>query len=737
MSKARIMETIISVAGEISPTLGKTISDVNKQLGGLNDAAIVAGAAVAAIGKAAVDATKYLKNLGTDYAKATNDIAATTGLMGEELEGLKDSMKEVYKANLGESMEDVAGGVSAVYRNTKLVGDELTEVTKAAYMLSDAFGYDIEESSRAAKAMMTNFGISGEEAMGLIAAGAQNGLDFSGEMIDSINEYSVQFAKLGFSADDMFQIFQQGADSGAWNLDKVGDAIKEFSIRSIDGSKTTVNAFTDLGLNADEMMAKFAQGGNEAEYAFKIVTDKLLSMKDEVARDAAGVALFGTQWEDLGVEAVKAMSNAQNAAYDANDALKGIENVKYKDLDSAMEGIKRKVEVALLPAAESVSNAFLEITPKIEEFVERAEPYIADLAEKIGPLINAAWELAEKGIGFLGKNIDKIIPVVTGLVGALVAFKGAMTIANAINSVQKALTAFKTASGAATTAMKLLNKVVGLNPFMKVATIIGIVIAAGVALYKNWDTIKLKLEELGGKVSEIWDKIAGWISGAIERIGEKFPIFGEYLKGWWKSIQDAVNNVKKIFKGIINFISNVFAGNWKGAWKNIVEIFGNIFGAIGNIAKAPINGLIGIINKAIKGINSIGIDLPDWLGGKSFSFNIKPIPMLASGGFTNGVSIAGEAGTEAVISFDPAYHDQNVSYWAQAGRLLGLDPTYALSGSSGGSYTNLGGVTFAPNITVQGSASKDDIVEAIREAYPEFLDMLDELLADREEVVYA
>lgn len=737
MSKARIMETIISIAGEISPTLGKTISDVNKQIGGVNDTAIIAGAAVAAIGKAAAEATKYLKNLGTDYAKATNSIAATTGLMGEELEGLKDSMKEVYKANLGENMEDVANGVSSVYRNTKLVGDELTEVTKAAYRLSDTFGYDIEESSRAAKAMMTNFGVSGEEAMGLIAAGAQNGLDFSGEMIDSINEYSVQFAKLGFSADDMFQIFQQGADSGAWNLDKVGDAIKEFSIRSIDGSKTTVNAFTDLGLNADTMMAKFAEGGNEAEYAFKLVTDKLLGMKDEVARDAAGVALFGTQWEDLGVDAVKAMANAQNAAYDANDALKGIEEVKYKDLDSAMEGIKRKVETALLPAAESVSNAFLEITPKIEAFVERATPYIADLAEKIGPVITAAWELGEKGIKFLGENMDTIIPIVGGLTAAVVFFKGAMAISGIINTVKKSLDAFKLANEGASIAQALLNKAMNLNPFVKIATLIGILVGAGIALYKNWDTIKLKLEELGGKVSEIWGKIAGWISGAIERIGEKFPIFGAYLEGWWSSIQDAVENVKGIFKGIIDFISNVFSGNWKGAWDNIVSIFGNIFGTIGNLAKAPINGLISVINKAIGGINSIGIDLPDWLGGKSFSFDIPPIPMLAAGGFTSGVSIAGEAGTEAVISFDPAYHDQNVSYWAQAGRMLGLDPSYSLSGSSGGNYTSLGGVTFAPNITVQGSASKDDIVEAIREAYPEFLDMLDELLADREEVVYA
>lgn len=116
----------------------------------------------------------------------------------------------------------------------------LQNVTESAFALRDTFGYEIPESTRAAKAMMDNFGTSGEEAMNLIAAGAQNGLDYSGELLDSISEYSVQFAKVGLDADDMFKVLQKGAESGAFNLDKVGDAVKEFSIRAIDGSDTTV-----------------------------------------------------------------------------------------------------------------------------------------------------------------------------------------------------------------------------------------------------------------------------------------------------------------------------------------------------------------------------------------------------------------------------------------------------------------------------------------------------------------
>lgn len=177
-----------------------------------------------------------------------------------------------------------------------------------------------------------------EDAFSLIAAGAQNGLDYSGELIDTINEYSSQFSKLGFTADGMFNLLQSGADSTAWNLDKVGDAIKEFSIRAIDGSDTTVSAFEDLGYNAKKIMATFAAGGEGANTAFFEVLNTLMDVDDQVKRDALGVSLFGTMWEDLGVEAMQAMADASSAAYDTQGALEQINQVKYNDLDSACRG---------------------------------------------------------------------------------------------------------------------------------------------------------------------------------------------------------------------------------------------------------------------------------------------------------------------------------------------------------------------------------------------------------------
>lgn len=744
--KGKVLQTIIDIAGEISPTLGKSINGVADKLDGLNVKAMAFGAAAASAAGLAVagisKATSYLKDLGGEYDAASNSMAASTGLVGKELEDLEEVMRAVYANQYGETMQEAADGVEEVYRQTKLMGDALQETTEGAFALQETFEYDIAESTRAAKAMMDNFAVSGKDAMGMIAAGAQNGLDYSGELLDSISEYSVQFAKLGFTADDMFQIFQQGADSGAWNLDKVGDAVKEFTIRSIDGSKGTVEAFEALNLNAEVMMETLASGGDDAQYAFRVALERLMEMDNQVKRDATGVALFGTMWEDLSADVIGSMLNVQGGVYDTADALGKINAVKYDSIDAAMEGIKRNAEMQLVPAAQSVTDAFIEIAPRIEEMTNRAMPYIVDLAESIGPLITGAVYLADRGLGWLEENGEKLIPIVAGLTAGFVAYKAAMAISGTITAVKKAMDGMTIAQYAAATAQKVLNAAMSINPIYLVVAAIAALVAGVVWLYQNWDTAKVKCEEFGERVSAIWQNVSGAVSGFIDRIGEKFPIFAGYLSGLWSSVSAIAENIKGVFNGIIGFIDGVFSGNWSKAWDSIVSIFANLFGGLVNLAKMPINGVVGAINAVIDGINGAGFTIPDWVplvGGKSFSINIPKLPMLYTGGHTDGVSIAGERGMETVISYDPAYRRENLSYWAEAGRMLGADwSDFTFGGSSGNeSYYDFSGITFAPNITVQGNASKSDIIEAIRDTYPEFVDLIEEIIDGRGEPVYA
>lgn len=755
MAKSKVMELAIKIAGKVDKSLGTSTKAANKQLATIQKAAnkvsTTMTAGLAAMGTGAIAATKYLADLGGEWQTATNQVAASTGAAGKELEGLRDVMEDVYAANYGDSVADVGDAVAMVNRNmANLDQNGLTAATEGALALRDAFEYDVAESTRAAEAIRKNFGSSAEEAFSLIAAGAQNGLDYSGELIDTINEYSSQFAKLGFDADGMFNILQAGADGTAWNLDKVGDAIKEFSIRAIDGSDTTVEAFTSLGYNAEELMDTFAAGGEGANDAFFDVLDTLMAVDDQVERDALGVALFGTQWEDLGVEAMEAMANASQAAYDTGDALEQINQVKYNDLDSALQGIGRQIEVALLPAADAMYQSLMSNMPEISAAIEEVSPVVAEIAEDFadwaGGAISEGLPVLVDGIrdfaDWAGKAYEKAKPFLSflwehkGTVLAVAA--GAKALSVGMGAANKAMGAYKNAKGmlanltpatkAATVATKAMSAAVKFltSPMGMTLGIITAVAAALVLLYKNWDTVKAWLVNFGNTVNQIWTNFSNMVGNAITAIGQKFPLLGAYLQGWWESIQAAVDNVKAIFQNIIDFISNVFSGNWSAAWQNIVNIFGNLFGMIVNLAKAPINGVISAINWVLSKINSISVTIPDWVpgvGGKTLGFNIPTIPQLAEGGVATSPTLAeiGEGGEpEAVMPL------------SKLAALLDEYTKKPKPTGGAGRQEDGGGETivFSPVLNFYGKADREEVEEATRISFEEFKRLYKRLKAE-------
>lgn len=750
MAKSKVMELAIKIAGKVDKSLGTSTKAANKQLATIQKAAnkvsTTMTAGLAAMGTGAIAATKYLADLGGEWQTATNQVDASTGAAGKELEGLRDVMEDVYAANYGDSVADVGDAVAMVNRNmANLDQNGLTAATEGALALRDAFEYDVAESTRAAEAIRKNFGSSAEEAFSLIAAGAQNGLDYSGELIDTINEYSSQFAKLGFDADGMFNILQAGADGTAWNLDKVGDAIKEFSIRAIDGSDSTVEAFTSLGYNAENIMATFAAGGEGANKAFFDVINTLMAVDDQVERDALGVALFGTMWEDLGTEAMEAMAGASQAAYDTEGALEKINQVKYNDLDSAIQGIGRQMEVALLPAADAVYQSLMDSMPEITEAMEEVSPVIAeiagDFADWAGGAISEGLPVLVDGIkdfaDWAGKAYEKAKPFLNflwehkGTVLAIAA--GLRLLGPATGAVTTAMNAFRTAK----TFMALLQssgKITQVtNAFKAFGSALmgplGIIIAVAAAialLYKNWDTVKAWLVNFGNTANQIWTNFSNMVGNAITAIGQKFPLLGAYLQGWWESIQAAVDNVKAIFQNIIDFISNVFSGNWSAAWQNIVNIFGNLFGMIVNLAKAPINGVISAINWVLSKINSISVTIPDWVpgvGGKTLGFNIPTIPQLAEGGVATSPTLAeiGEGGEpEAVMPLSKlaAMLDEYTKK---------PKPTGGADGQEGGDGET---IVFSPVLNFYGKADREEVEEATRISFEEFKRLYKRLKAE-------
>lgn len=593
---------------------------------------LAAGTAIAGIGIMAM-------NSANDMDKAMNQYLASTGKGVEETERYKKVMEDIYTNNYGDSFEDIGQAMADVTKNLGELDDTaLQEVTESAFALRDTFGYEIPKSTRAAKAMMDNFGISGEQAMNLIAAGAQNGLDYSGELMDSISEYSVQFAKVGLDADDMFKIFQKGAESGAFNLDKVGDAVKEMAIRVVDGSDTTAEGFKAIGLNADEMSAKFAAGGESAKEAFNQTIDALAAMEDPLAQNQAGVALFGTMWEDLGPEAVTALADIEEGAYDTAGAMASIKDIKYDDIGSVFEGLKRSLEVLIVPLGE-------QLIPLLADLIDNVLPL---LEEALPPVIDAVSEW----ISAMMPAIEEVLPTLMDAIGRLgeplmqIAEEVFPILADTFNEVLPQLAEL------AAEVLPVIAELLGtlLPPLAEIiSTLLPPLVELVSALMPIFETVITLLEPILELFTSLLDPIVNLITNGITPLVNALnplielivaylipqiqllsSVFSTVFSGILGTVTDVIGNVTNILRDIVDFIKNVFTGNWQGAWQNIVDIFENIVSAIGSIFKAPLNTLIDGINGFINGLN--GIEIPEWVpvvGGKGF--NIPNIPRLKVG----------------------------------------------------------------------------------------------------------
>lgn len=363
--------------------------------------------------------------------KGVRKIASATNASAEDMQNLRSVVETIYGDNFGESAEDIADSISKIKQNLgDLSDDELIKITESAYALQDVFDYGVDESSRAVKAMMENFDVSAAEAYDYIARGAQNGLDYSGELLDNISEYSVQFKKMGLSASDMFTIFENGAENGAWNLDKIGDSVKELAIRVIDGSDTSKQGFEALGFKADEMAKKFGAGGETARDAFQEVITALAAMDDPVAQNTAGINLMGTMWEDMGAQAVLALGDISDSAYDCAGALDGIKDVNYGGLPDTLESIKRQIDLLIEPIGKSLVPSLNEVSETISDVREKGD--LQEIAVSVSEFISGALTL-------LLKNINLIASAVTGVTAAFIAFKTAAMITKVIQSWQSAI----------------------------------------------------------------------------------------------------------------------------------------------------------------------------------------------------------------------------------------------------------------------------------------------------------
>jgi phage-related minor tail protein len=586
---ARQTDTAIEELGKSSKLSGEELKEAEEKTGDfketLGDLAGKAETAAKAMGAGFVAAATYATKFETDCDKALNTVITQTGAADTEVEGLEETLLSIYKDNFGEDINDIALAMSAVKQQTGQTGEELKNTTENAILMRDTFDIDVNESIRGVNAMMKQFGISSEEAYNLLAQGAQKGLNQNGDLADQLAEYSVYYADMGLSAEEAFNMIANGAKNGTFQIDYLNDAVKEFGIRAKDG--TSDEAFKQLGLNVDDLKTKFAQGGEGAKEAFKTVNEALFSCDDEVQRNLLGVAMYGTKWEDLGEDAIRALVDTQGEISATNDALGTINENKYNDLGNQIEELGRNLKTDLVkPIGE-------ELKPVISDVIKEVKGKIPE----VKTLVLAVVSKVKDFISFMSRNGTQIISIIAGIAAGMLAWKA-------------------TTEGV-TIAQKILNTVMAATPIGIVITVVAALVAALVTLFAT-------NEDFRNKVIAVWEAVKEAASKVFGAIADFFTVtIPNAFNGF-------INFIKSNWQALLLLIVNPFAGAFKllydncGAFRefvdnfvqNIKQFFQNLWNGIVSIFQGVGQWFIDRFTEAYNGVTGVFAAIGQWFGAR-------------------------------------------------------------------------------------------------------------------------
>lgn len=649
------------------------------------------------IGASVLDARISLKDAQGAIEKSSVDLSKYTGDARINVKDLAADIRQDLTTS-GMSAQQAARDIAETYNISFL------DATKAVNSVIDA----LHETQGAAEAMAkekTN-NLWGDVAQ-FKSALEYSQLILNGRLTPSLRDF-VQFGTEGLQR--ITQAFREGGLSGA--MDELGNVISQGLAKLVEAAPQAIQAGMQL----------------------------MLALTQGIVDNMPQLITTGIQIATMLIQgAIQALP--QLASSLATAIVQTISSTISPEAGSIVQqlfDIFSQFGEQLAPIFQQVGSMFMELGPQIAEgimpIIQSVMDMLPPILELIGAIIEAIVPIGEVVMSVIPQIIDMIGQVMAALSPIVQYLAGELT--NTIQQVMPFITSMlaqlmplimQLISGLLPVMIQLLSTLMPILQaiFQVLGPILQLVMTIVSAVLPMISTgIQMVISLITALTTYLTGVLTGVLSGVVEVVG---------------TVIAAITNHIQL---LLDFVTNVFTGQWSAAWENVKQIFANVFNALAGIAKAAFNAVIAIINAAIDGINSISVDIPAYVpvvGGQHFGLNIAKLPMLAHGGFTNGLSIAGEAGQEAVISFDPSARQQNLSYWARAGKLLGVNAkavdTIASSAKTSGA--NAGNfITFSPNVTIQGNADYDTVLQALRDNEEEFMDMMNEFFARKESVSY-
>lgn len=501
-------------------------------------------------------------NASQEIDQAQRELIGTLGATEAEAERLGDLGVKVFKNNFADSISEATEAVGEARKQLgDLSDEELQDATENAFRLRDAFDLDpATEGIHTMSTLMEEFNLNQQQANDFIAKGFQDGLNASGDFIDSINEYAPVFKAAGFNAEEFYSIMQTGKANGVLGTDKIADSIKEMNIRLNEGGDAVKAAFGDIGLDFNNISAAVTRGDAEWADYFDEIVGGINGIEDPIKRAQVQTAIFGTMAEDLGVNFTEGLSAGQTALEDMAGAVDKIDK-RYENFSSLATGLWRNLIIAITP-----------VTDKLLDMANNAMPYVIQAVDWLSAKIQEAIPILEQWADwFISVAVPAIIEFMTPIINQLIP--GLQLLGDIVLNIATAvwpylLAAFQFLTDNINIILPILGAVgVAILAISSPVTLIaGLIVLLATAWANNWGNIQ-------GITQAALDFIMPYIESAMETIQSIVSTVLAYLSAWW---QEHGDNLMTIVNAVWGWIQNYIGQQIKAIATIIYAVAGAI-----------------------------------------------------------------------------------------------------------------------------------------------------------------
>ena len=500
-----------------------------------------------------------IQDIGTKamdaYSETENAVIKVNAYFGETGQAAEESanvIKSVYSDGVGESMDSVADAVLMVKKNLgDLSETDLTNLTQQAITLDELYGIDMNETLRGVNSLMQQYGLTAQEAMDYIVVGTQNGLDKTNELGDNLSEYAGKFSQAGYSASEYFQLLDNGLKNGAYNLDKVNDAINEVTTRLVDG--TIGESIGSFSTKTQELFTSWQNGGaTQKQVIDSIVADIGNCTNQQEALNLAALA-FGTMAEDGNLKFITSLTSVGSTYDSVKGSAQGMFDATTTPMQQ-MESNTRKLQQALVP-----------------------------LGEKLAELANAILPPLVSVITTIGGWFERL----PGPVRNFVIILGALLVA---------FTALTPVIAAISVAMGALN--ISMLPIIAVIAAVAAAIAGIIAIIQNWGAITQWFGEL-------WNTICTGIGSMVDSLKAWFSNLWTHLQSVWEGICNVVQTAVMLLGSIIQGAIDIITLPFQMIWENCKGIVSSVWEGIKSVVSSAIHAVSSTISSVMGAIKNV------------------------------------------------------------------------------------------------------------------------------------